>query len=405
MMVVEGFCDPASAAVREEFERNFRERGEVGAAVCVTVDGKPVIDLWGGLADRATGRPWQRDTLVRVWSCTKGAVGLCAHLLADRAQLDLDAQVTRYWPKFGQAGKDTIPVRWLLDHQAGIPAIRSPLRPGEIYDWNSVTARLAEEAPFWPPGTRQGYHATTFGHLIGELVRRVDGRDIGRFFRDEVAGPLGLDFHIGLPAGEEGRVAPTIRADPTPPGEPVWRFLEATRDPDSLQSLVMRNTGHRGPRDFDSPEAYRAVLPSQGGIANARGLAGLYTPLAMGGEFNGVRLADANSLARMRAVSSATAVDAVLLTGLRFSLGFMKSSDNRRASPGARDSLILSENAFGHAGMGGSLGFADPAARMAFGYVMSKQGRGVLLNDRGQRLVDAVYRSLGCRSDRAGVWI
>jgi CubicO group peptidase (beta-lactamase class C family) len=404
-MAVDGLCDPAFATVREEFERNFRERGEVGAAVCVTVDGKPVVDLWGGLADRSTGRKWDPHTLVLVWSCTKGAVAVCAHCLVDRGQLDLDAPVSYYWPEFAQHGKDAIPVRWLLSHQAGVPAIRAPLRPGEIYDWDSITARLAAEAPFWEPGTRQGYHATTFGHVVGELIRRIDGRDVGALFREEVAGPLGLDFHIGLPPGQEGRVAPTIRADPSPPGEPGWRFLDATRDTESIQFLVMRNTGRRGPRDFDTPEAYRAVLPSQGGIANARGLAGLYTPLAMGGEFHGLRLADADGLARMQAVSSATAIDAVLLTGLRFSLGFMKSSDNRHAPRGARDSLILSESAFGHAGMGGSLGFADPAARMAFGYVMSKQGRGVLLNDRGQRLVDAVYRSLGCRSDRAGVWI
>jgi CubicO group peptidase (beta-lactamase class C family) len=404
-MTVEGTCDPRFREVREEFGRNFRERGEVGASVCVAVDGNLVVDLWGGQADRTAGRPWERDTLVLVWSCTKGALALCAHILARRGVLDFDAPVVRYWPEFGRAGKEAMPVRWLLDHQAGLPAIREPLRPGEIYDWPSMTNRLAAEEPFWPPGTRQGYHATTFGHLVGEVIRRADGRDVGPFFRNEVAEPLGIDFHIGLPEGQDGRVAPTIKADPTPPGEPLWPFFAATRDPQSLQSLVMKNTGRLGPRDHDTPEAYRAVLPSQGGIANARALAGMYAPLALGGEAHGVRLVDADGLARMSAVSSAAAIDAVLLTGLRFSLGFMKSTDNRRAAPGARDSLILSEAAFGHAGMGGSLGFADPAARMSFGYAMNKQGRGVLLNERGQRVVDAVYRSLGCRSDRAGVWI
>jgi CubicO group peptidase (beta-lactamase class C family) len=398
-MAIDGACDPAFAAVREEFEANFRERGEIGAAVCVTVAGRTVVDLWGGIADRATGRPWQRDALVLVWSSTKGAVALCAHLLADRGRLDLDAPVSNYWPEFAQAGKEAIPVAWLLDHQAGVPAIREPLRPGELYDWPAMTARLAAEEPFWPPGTRQGYHATTFGHLVGEVIRRIDGRDIGTFFREEVAGPLVLDFHIGLPAGEEGRVAPTIRADPTPPGEPVWHFLEATRDPTSIQSVVMRNTGRFGPRDHDTPEAYQSILPSQGGITNARGLAGMYAPLALD------KVVNRETLARMQAVSSATAVDAVLLTGLRFSLGFMKSSDNRRAAPGSRDSLLLSETAFGHAGMGGSLGFTDPAADMSFGYVMTKQGRGVLLNERGQRLVDAVYQSLGCQLNSCGRWL
>src|SRR5947209_4718034 len=154
-MAVDGLCDSAFAAVREEFKRNFSERGEVGAAVYVTVDGKPVVDLWGGFADRSTGRKWDRDTLVLVWSCTKGAVAVCAHLLVARGKLDLDAPVSYYWPEFAQNGKDAIPIRWLLSHQAGVPAIRAPLRPGEIYDWGSITARLAAEAPFWEPGTRQ----------------------------------------------------------------------------------------------------------------------------------------------------------------------------------------------------------------------------------------------------------
>ena len=400
-MAIDGICDSAFGQVREEFEANFRERGEIGAAACVTIAGRPVVDLWGGLADHSAGRPWERDTLVLVWSCTKGAVALCAHILADRGRLDLDAPVAQYWPEFAQAGKDAIPVRWLLDHQAGLPALREPLRPGELYDWPAMTARLAAEAPFWPPGTRQAYHATTFGHLVGQVIRKVDGRDVGSFCRDEVAGPLGLDLHIGLPAGEEDRVAPTIRADPTPSSEPVWRFLEATRDPASIQSLVMRNTGRHSPRNHDTPEAYQAVLPSQGGIGNARSLAGMYAALSQKND----RLVGSETLARMQAVSSATAIDAVLLTGLRFSLGFMKSSDNRRAPLGARDSLILSESAFGHAGMGGSLGFADPAAKLSFGYVMTRQGRGVLVNERGQRLVDAVYRSLGCRSNWSGDWL
>jgi CubicO group peptidase (beta-lactamase class C family) len=319
-MAVDGICDTTFSAVREEFERNFLDRGEVGGSVCVTVDGSTVVDLWGEVADRATRRPWERDTLVLVWSCTKGAVALCAHILAGRGKLDLDAPISRYWPEFAQGGKDVIPVRWLLDHQAGIPAIRRPLEPGELYDWQAMTATLAAEELFWPPGTRQGYHATTFGHLVGELVRRIDGRDIGAFFREEVAGPRALDFHIGLPASEHARVAPTIRADPTPPGEPLWRFYESTRDPQSLQSLVMKNTGRRNPRDYDTPEAYRAVLPSQGSASNARGLAGLYLPLAVGG----AQFVDADGLARMAAVSSASAIDAVLLTGLRFSLGSMK---------------------------------------------------------------------------------
>jgi CubicO group peptidase (beta-lactamase class C family) len=404
-MSVQGDCHPRFATVRDEFERNFRERGELGAAACVTLDGEPVVDLWGGFADRQQTRPWQPDTLTLVWSCTKGAVALCAHVLVARGLLDLDAPVAHYWPEFAQHGKGEITTRLLLNHQAGLPAIRHPLQPGELYDWRRITDLLAAAEPFWPPGTRQGYHATTFGHLVGEVVRRVSGKELAEFYRDAIAGPLGLDFHLGLPEADEPRVAPTVRADPVPPGETPWRFLtQAGADLQGVQALIMKNHG-RQPGDQDSRTAHAAVLPSQGGLASARGLAGLYTPLALGGTFRGVRLVDGETLAALGAVSSASAVDVVLLVGLRFGLGFMKSSDNRLGPAGARDSLILSEAAFGHAGMGGSLGFADPAARLAFGYVMNKQGHGVLLNERGQNLVDAVYRSLGYRSDRGGRWV
>ncbi len=406
-MSIEGSCDPSFHQVREAFERNFRERGEVGAAVCVTRDGRPVVDLWGGVADRTAARPWQRDTLGLVWSCTKGAVALCAHVLRHRGLLDLDAAVARYWPEFGQQGKDEVTVRLLLSHQAGLPALREPIKPGGLFDWDYLTERLAAEPPFWPPGTRQGYHALTFGHLVGEVVRRAAGVPLAQFFRNEVAGPLGLDFHLGLAEEDEDRVAPTIRPEMAAPGaEPPARWLTlAYREPRSVQGLVLKNNGgYYAGRAYESRAAHAAVLPSQGGITNARGLAGLYTPLALGGAHGGVRLVDEDGVREMGAVSAASAVDGVLLLGMRFGLGFVKGCDNRQGPPGARDSLILSEAAFGHPGMGGSLGFADPAARLAFGYTMNRQGPGVLLNERGQALVDAVYRTLGCRSNSTGRW-
>jgi CubicO group peptidase (beta-lactamase class C family) len=406
-MTVEGTCTPRFRLVREELERNFAERGEVGASVCVTVGGETVVDLWGGVAERATGRPWQRDTLGLVWSCSKGATALCAHVLVSHGLLDLDAPVARYWPEFARAGKGEVTPRLLLSHQAGLPVFRRPLRPGELYDWGRVTELLAAQEPFWPPGTRTGYHASTFGHLVGEVVQRVSGRPFAAFFREEVAAPLGLDFHFGLPPRHEGRVAPTTRADPPPPGEPRSRFLAAMNaDPHGIQALMVKNTGRRsGPSDHDTPEAHQAVLPGSGAITNARGLAGLYAPLALGGAGNGVRLVDEGVLREMSAVSSATAADATLLIGTRFGLGFWKSTDNRAGPPGSREGLILSEEAFGHPGMGGALGFADPGAALSFGYTMNKQGRGVCLNERGQALVDAVYRSLGYRSNERGRWI
>jgi len=404
-MSIQGHCDPRFQTVREEFERNFRDRGEVGASVCALVEGRTVVDLWGGFADRARTQPWEHNTLGVVWSCTKGVVALCAHVLVSRGLLDLDVPVARYWPEFVQNGKETIPVRWLLNHQAGIPGVHRQLRPGGLFDWDYTVETLAQETPFWEPGTRQGYHAFTFGHLVGEVVRRISGKELSAFFHDEIAGPLNLDFHLGLPETEESRVAPTIKPDAVPAGETPWRFLNRlNQEPESLQALIVHNTGLR-PGEIDSRKAHAAVLPSQGGITNARGLAGLYAPLALGGEKDGIRLVDADTLQAMGAVSSASAVDAVLLIGLRFGLGFLKSSDNRRSPPGATDSLILSESAFGHPGMGGSLGFADPLARLAFGYTMNKQGHGVLLNDRGQSLVDAVYRALGCRGNQHGFWV
>jgi CubicO group peptidase (beta-lactamase class C family) len=402
-MAIQGVCDPRFQIVQEEFERNFAERGEVGASVCVIIDERTVVDLWGGVADRHTRRPWERDTIGLVWSSTKGATALCAHVLISRGLLDLDRPVAAYWPEFGQAGKDVVTVRMLLNHQAGLPAIRQPLVAGGLYDWDYMTEVLAAEEPFWEPGTRQGYHATTFGHLVGEVVRRVSGRAFDVFLRDEIAVPLGLDFHVGLPEEHEPRVAPTIRADPPPPGEPRSRFIVVmSNDPSSIQSLAVKNSGRRaGAGDYDSQESHRAVLPSQGAITNARGLAGMYAPLAQGGG----QLVDAETLTQMSAVSSALSVDATLLIGLRLSLGFWKSTDNRQGQPGARDSMILSEEAFGHPGMGGSLGFADAGARMSFGYTMNKQGAGVCLNERGQSLVDAVYRALGYRTNRLGRWI
>jgi CubicO group peptidase (beta-lactamase class C family) len=390
-MDIQGTCEAKFRAVRQEFERNFSERGEVGASVCVTVRGQTVVNLWGGTARVDTGTPWTEDTVGLVFSCTKGATALCAHILASRSLLDLDAPVAKYWPAFAQAGKANIPVKMLLNHQAGLPALRKPLPEGAFYNWELVVTALAQEEPFWQPGTRNGYHGLTFGWLVGEIVRQVSGKSLGTFFKDEVAGPLGLDFWIGLPERLEPRVAPMI------PGEPDTEspFFAAMANPTSLQALLFLNTGGYMTRpDYDSPAAHAAEIGGAGGITNARGLAGMYAPLACGGK----DLVSRDILARMAAVSSATGQDASLLVPTRFSLGFMKSIDNRRQPRGQQDSVILSEDAFGHAGFGGSIGFADPRAEMSFGYTMNKMGAGAGLNERGQSLIDAAYRSLGYQS-------
>jgi len=403
-MTVRGSCDERFVEVQDEFERNFAARGELGAAVCVTVDGSTVVDLWGGAADQESGRPWEQDTLCPVWSCTKGAVALVAHMLAARGRLDFDAPVAAYWPEFAKNGKERIPVRMLLNHQSGVAGLHDPIPENGLCDWDLVVDLLAKEVPFWEPGTRHGYHALTVGHLVGELVRRITGMSFGTFFRDEVVGPLGLDFWVGLPEEHERRVASYVTWEPDPAG-PMPKWMLAVADPTSVAYTLAMNTGGLlMPGVINQREVHAAEIPSANGITNARGLAGMYRPLALGGAFGDVRLVPSDALGAMSSVASA-GYDHTLCLPTRWSLGFNKPVDNRRGPEGLRDSVVLSDEAFGHTGNGGSIGFADPKARLSFGYVMTRQGEGVGLEPRGQALVDATYRALGYRQpENGGLW-
>src|SRR3990170_4881394 len=215
----QGVCDSRSAAVRDAFAETSASRGEIGAAVAAVVDGEAVVDLWVGHADAARGRPWQRDTIVNVFSATKGVATICAHRLAGRGLLDIDAPVAKYWPEFAQAGKEELPVRYLLSHRAGLPAIKELLPNGSLYRWETMTAALAAQEPWWEPGTAYGYHVLTFGWLVGEVVRRITGKSLGAYFRDEIAGPLGLDFHIGLAEEHDARTAEMVMAPMPQPGD------------------------------------------------------------------------------------------------------------------------------------------------------------------------------------------
>jgi CubicO group peptidase (beta-lactamase class C family) len=406
-MASHGLCTARFEPVRDEFDRNFAERGEVGASVCITIDGETVVDLWGGVADPATGRAWEHDTIGVVWSCTKGAAALCAHVLVSRGDLDLDAPVATYWPEFAKNGKDAITVRMLLAHQAGLVGFREPIPDAGYLDWDLIVGRLAEMEPLWEPGARHGYHALTFGHLVGELVRRVTGQSIGSFFRGEIGDPLGVDLWIGLPEEYEPRVAPTIPADLPGPNDPIPSFYRiALTDPSSIPATVVMHSGLAlAPGFIDTRAAHAAELPAFGGVGNARALARMYRVLAVGGAVDGVHLVDAEGLAAMGAVASATALDATMCVPTRFSLGFCKSVDNHRRDPGDQDGVVMSEDAFGHVGMGGSIGFADPRARVSFGYTMNRQGLSVGLDARGQSLVDATYRTLGYDAPaRGGSW-
>lgn len=388
-LAIHGTCDPAFQEVRDEFERNFTERGDVGASVCVIVNGETVVDLWGGLADPETGKPWERDTLVSLMSVTKGATALSAHMLHDRGLLDFDAPVTEYWPEFGKHGKDGITVRMLLNHQAGLPAIRKPVPEGKFFDWEWVIAALEDERLFWEPGTSAGYHALTFGFLVGELIRRVSGKSLGTFVRDEIAGPLSLDFWIGLPDSEHHRVSPLI----LDLDNPMLQLLEADPDPESPFRLAfVNNGGILMPGGIDSPEAYRAELGSAGGLATARAVAGLYAPLAIGGSIDGLRLVEPETLDLVGRAGSALMVDATVKIPLgRYALGFDKDVSD----------IGLPESAFGHVGWGGANGFADPSCGLAFGYTMNHMNT----TERWESLARAAYRAIGYREGKHGIWV
>lgn len=397
---VEGYCDAAFRPVLDRFVANFQEHGEVGASVCLIHDGRTLVDLWGGIADRKTEAPWTRDTVSIVFSCTKGATALCAHILRARGLLDIDAPVAEIWPEFATNGKERATVRMMLDHSVGVPVFREKVKQGGLYDWDYAVGLLAAQAPFWEPGTRNGYHGLTFGWTVGEIVRRISGKSLGTFFQDEVAKPLGLDFWIGLPEEIEPRVAPMIPYIP-PPDAPKRRFIQAlVGDPNSLPALFWLNTGGHMQGGVNTRAGRAAEIGAANGITNARGLAGMYAPLAAGGG----SLVDPTTLASMGEVSMATHDDATLLIPTRFALGFMVSMDNRRRTEEANSSVILGRRAFGHVGAGGSIGFCDPECGLAFAYTMNRMGEGILMNERGQSLVDAAYRCLGYRDDSAGYW-
>lgn len=389
---IEGTYDPAFAPVVEEFAKNFAERGEIGASACVVLDGRTVVDVWGGtaqVADEEKGRtavPWGRDTVSIVYSCTKGATALCLHVLASRGLVDIEAPVSQYWPEFAANGKAGVTVRMMLDHSAAVPVLRGPVSPGALFDWDHMVSRLEAEEPFWEPGTRNGYHMINFGWTVGEIVRRVSGRSLGTFFREEIAEPLGIDFWIGLPEEHEPRVAPMLPYVRSK-GDPLGAFARLLlSDPTSIPALAMANTATQAP---NSRASHAAEIGGGGGISNARGLAGMYTPLSLGGG----SLVTSERLAAMGRVSMATNCDATLQLPTRFAEGFMVRMDNR-AKPD-KDSVIIGDGAFGHVGAGGSIGFADPRHSLAVGYSMNRMGPGILLNERGQSVVDATYRCLG----------
>ena len=395
---VQGHCDPRFSELREEFERNFAERGEKGASVCLSLGGETLVDLWGGVADVKTGEAWREETVGIVFSCTKAATAICAHILVDRGELELQAPVSKYWPEFAKAGKEKTTVQMMLNHESGIPALREPVKEKGFLDWDYMVKRMEDEPAWWEPGTRNGYHMLNFGWTVGELVRRVSGKSLGQFFADEVAGPTGANFWIGLPDGVEPHIADILPYTPQK-GDPVSDFARMlVSDPNSIQALGFANNGGWGANDED---AHRAEIGAAGGISNARGQVAMYTPLAV----NDGSIVSRDRVEAMSMVATATQRDATLLVPTRFAAGFMKSMDNR-GQPGAQaQSVLMGKDAFGHVGAGGQIGFADPECGMAFSYTMSQMGLGMFMNERGQSLIDAAYKGLGYRTNAPGAWV
>lgn len=378
-LVINGSVAPGFERVSEALVRGFREHGEVGASLAVVVDGRPVVDIWAGWLDRARTRPWQRDSIVNLYSTTKGVAAVAAAMLVDRGKLDVDAPVTAYWPEFGRAGKEQIPVRWLLSHEAGLPAIDEPLPPGGALDWDTVIHALERQAPSWPPGAAMGYHAVTYGWLVGEVIRRITGKSPGTFVREEIAGPLGIDLFIGTPASEDHRIA-----DMLPPGS---RAPLAMGDPNSLAAKALGLAAPPTGADVNSREWRAAEMPAANGHGNARALARLYGALARGGEVDGVRLLGPAAIEQF-ATEVVSGPDKVIGIEARRGLGFILSS------PGGRYHWGPNRATFGHSGAGGSLGFADPDARIGFGYAMNQMASGLSADPRWHGLIDAVYAGL-----------
>ncbi len=388
--IIEGTTAPGFDPVREAFTANFAERGDQGAAVCVYRDGVPVVDLWGGVADPTTDQPYAEDTLQLVFSTTKGATAVCANLLIQRGLLDPSAPVAEYWPEFAAAGKEAITVEWLLTHKSGLAAIDATLTLSEALAWDPVVEALATQRPLWEPGTAHGYHALTFGWLVGELVRRVTGTSIGSFFSREVAKPLALDFWIGLPPAEERRVAPLAMTldyigDMSPED---LATMAANFGPDGLGTRALFLNGAFGDltgagSPFNLPELHAAEVPAANGITTARSLARFYAALI--GAVDGVRILDPGTVVEMSR-SRTTGTDLVLGGESAFGLGVMCDSP---FTP------FLGPGAFGHFGAGGSLGFAHPGSGISFGYVMNQMRLAVAGDDRTAVLIDAIRASIG----------
>jgi CubicO group peptidase (beta-lactamase class C family) len=412
---VSGWVDEGWGRVADAFRANFDRDEELGAACAVYVDGRPVVDLWDGQADGRSGRPWGEDTVVLVFSTTKGAAALCANLLAERGQLDFDARVVDYWPEFGAAGKEETLVRWFLSHEAGLPVVDVSLTLADVCSWEPVIRALEVQAPLWKPGAAHAYHALTYGFLVGELVRRVSGKSIGAFFRDEIAAPFELASWIGLPEEVERRVAHLVLDDPPPDAvaalaavlEDIGVRPADARTAASAYQAMASDPGSIAVRGATLGRAFPPELISEDGGHNARALRAAECP-------GSNMVTDARSLARMYAATVAEVngrrllrpetVDEMCVVQRPYPMPYGWPEDARPLAEQFAPfglgvmrpsswSPLLGPSSFGHGGAGGSLGFADVDSKVGFGYVMNRMsGFG---DSRAADLVKAVAACLG----------
>ncbi|MEV0640410.1 serine hydrolase domain-containing protein [Streptomyces sp. NPDC050619] len=378
MAHLDGVCDPRFAEMGARLSESLDSGEELGASIAVAIDGEPVVDLWGGWTDPSRTVPWQRDTITNVWSCTKTVTSLAALLLVERGLLDVDAPVARYWPEFAAQGKESVLVRHLLSHISGVSGWERPVTVADVCDVPTATARLAAQAPWWPPGTASGYHLLNYGHMVGELIRRIDGRTLGRFVAEEIAGPLDADFHIGLPDSEFGRVA-----DVVPP--PPFRSTDlAGADPDGVWMKTF--TGPLGTADESwTPEWRRAEIGAANGHGNARSLARIHSVVACGGALDGVRLLSPQTIELIFSQQS-DGPDLVLGAHLRFGIGYALPSPAVPYLPRGRICFWT--------GWGGSVVVIDTERRATISYVMNKMGPGLLGSDRTIQYVSAAFAAL-----------
>ncbi len=376
MARIDGDYAQPFAGVAETLARNLDEGADIGASVAVALDGELVVDIWGGHTDASRTTPWERDTIVNVFSTTKTMTALCLLMLADRGELDLHAPVVRYWPEFGQAGKERVEVRHLLGHTSGLSGWQERLALESLADWELCVSLLAAQAPWWEPGTASGYHAVTQGYLLGEVVRRVTGQSIGQFVKQELAGPLGADFHIGLPAEADAR---TVALIPPPPAD----LREAGVPELGLRTLA--NPVITG--DVTAHEWWRrAEIPAANGHGNARSVARIQSIVSCGGEADGKRFISEQGLASIFEEQS-NGRDLVLGVPLRFGMGFGLTSETMPMGP----------RTCAWGGYGGSLVVSDLDARLTAAYVMNRMEPGVVGDQRGASIIAAVVMAMAQR--------